>query len=220
MGRRPVLTFPLPPPPQKNRSPPSDSSPETLTPGGISSLSRTSPVRSLGERTLGFVDAPDQEEAPGLQIPRVRGFCPVAVPFERRPCRVEGLRRPAQDARDERDLGLGDDAPRAGHGLFRTEGTRGTSQERLRPSEIAELRHRDAAKRESRRVARRATGFKAPRGSPAARARAAAVISESVGIPSHLSLPSFEIRRYPISCQRPLGRLETPCPCLRPRTSR
>ena len=44
LGRRTVLTLPLLPPPQKNRSPPSDSSPETAAPGGISSLSRTSPV--------------------------------------------------------------------------------------------------------------------------------------------------------------------------------
>ena len=42
---------------------------------------------------------------------------------------------------------------------------------------------------------RKATRFNAPRGSPAARARAAAVISESIGIPPHLSLPSFETRR-------------------------
>src|SRR5437899_34822 len=41
-------------------------------------------------------------------------------------------------------------APRAGHGLPRTEGTRGVAQERLRPNEIAELRHRDTAERERR----------------------------------------------------------------------
>ena len=38
---------------------------------------------------------------------------------------------------------------------------------------------------------RRPTRFNAPRRSPAASARAAAVISESIGIPSHLSLPPF-----------------------------
>src|SRR5438045_224362 len=38
---------------------------------------------------------------------------------------------------------------------------------------------------------RRATRFNAPRGSPAASARAAAVIRESIGIPSHWSLPPF-----------------------------
>src|SRR5256714_1089285 len=82
----------------------------------------------------------------------MRGIYPVAVLFERRPRRVERLRRPAQVAGDERDLALGDDAPRAGHGLFRTEGTRSTSQESLRSNEIAELRHCDASKRESRCV--------------------------------------------------------------------
>jgi hypothetical protein len=50
LGRRTVLTLPLLPPPQKNRSPPSDSSPETLTPGGMSSVSRTSPVRGSTRR--------------------------------------------------------------------------------------------------------------------------------------------------------------------------
>ena len=82
----------------------------------------------------------------------MRGVDPVAVLFERRPRRVERLRRPAEVARDERDLGLGDDAPRAGHGLSRTEGARRASQQSLRAHEIAELRHRDAAKRERRRV--------------------------------------------------------------------
>ena len=33
MGRPMALTLPLLPPPQKNRSPPSDSSPDTATPG-------------------------------------------------------------------------------------------------------------------------------------------------------------------------------------------
>src|SRR5262249_21410069 len=48
-GRR-ALTSPLVPPRQKNRSPPSDSSPDTVTPGGISSLSSTSPVRGSTRR--------------------------------------------------------------------------------------------------------------------------------------------------------------------------
>ena len=39
---------------------------------------------------------------------------------------------------------------------------------------------------------RNATRFNAPRRSPAASARAAAVISESIGIPPHLSLPPFD----------------------------
>jgi hypothetical protein len=103
-------------------------------------------------RALGLVEAPDQEEAPDLEIPRTRGVHPVAMLFKRRPRRVECLRGPAQVARDERDLSLGDDAPRAGHGRFRTEGARRTSHESLRSIEIAELRRRDASKRERRRV--------------------------------------------------------------------
>jgi len=43
LGRRTALTFALFPPPQKNWSPPSDSSPDTSIPAGISRVSRTSP---------------------------------------------------------------------------------------------------------------------------------------------------------------------------------
>jgi hypothetical protein len=50
-GRRMALTFPLFPPPQKNRSPPSDSNPETPVPTGISSRSSTSPVAGSMRRT-------------------------------------------------------------------------------------------------------------------------------------------------------------------------
>ncbi len=106
----------------------------------------------LRERTLGLVEAPDQEQAPDLEIPRMRGVHPVAVRFERRPRGVERLRGPAQVARGERDLGFGDDTPRAGHWLFRTEGARRTSHESLRSTEIAELRHRDASKRKRGRI--------------------------------------------------------------------
>jgi len=106
----------------------------------------------FGECKLGLVEAADQEQAADLEIPRVRGIYAVAVRFERRPRCVERLRRPAQVAADEGDLGLGDDTPRAGHGLFRTEGARRTSHESLRSNEIAELRHRDASKRERWRV--------------------------------------------------------------------
>ena len=148
----------------------------------------------LGQRALGLVEPPDQKQAPHLEIARMRGVHPVAMRFERRARRVERLRGPAEVARDERDLGLGDDAPRAGHGLLRTEGARRASEERLRSNEIAELRHRDAAQRERGASSRSATRFNAPSGSPAASARAAAVISESIGIPPHLSLPPFDAR--------------------------
>src|SRR5574342_1108197 len=69
LGRRTVLTLPLPPPPQKNSSPPSDSSPETATPGGISILSRTSPVR--GSTLLNSLSSPSQvpcQSSPSIQV--------------------------------------------------------------------------------------------------------------------------------------------------------
>jgi hypothetical protein len=106
----------------------------------------------LGERTLGLVKASDQEEAPDLEIPRMRGVHLVAMLFERRSRRIECLRGPAQVARGKRNLGLSDDTPRTGHGFFWTEGARRTSHESFRSIEITELRHRDASKRECRRV--------------------------------------------------------------------
>ena len=85
-------------------------------------------------------------------MPRMRGVHPIAVLLECRSCRVERLRRPAQVARYERDLGLGDDTPRTCHGLSRTKGACGASQERPRSHQITESCHRDAAKRERRSV--------------------------------------------------------------------
>src|SRR5918994_5236935 len=82
----------------------------------------------------------------------MRGVYPIAVLVERCPRRVERLRGPSQVTRHECDLGLGDDTPRSSHGLFRTECANRTPQERLRSHEIAQLRHRDTSKRESRRV--------------------------------------------------------------------
>src|SRR5262245_34524451 len=69
LGRRMALTFPLLPPPQKNRSPPSDSSPDTPIPGGISSFSRTCPVR--GSTRLTSLSSPSQvpcHSAPSIQV--------------------------------------------------------------------------------------------------------------------------------------------------------
>jgi hypothetical protein len=106
----------------------------------------------FGEPALGLVEAPDQQEAPDLEISRMRGVHLVAVLFERCPRCVERLRRPTQVARRQRDLGLGDHTPRTGYGFFRTESARRASHESLRSNEIAELSHRDAPKRERGRV--------------------------------------------------------------------
>src|SRR5215510_7097049 len=69
LGRRTALTFPVLPPPQKNWSPPSDSSPDTPVPRGISSLSRTSPVRGSTRRTS--LSSPSQvpcQSSPSIQV--------------------------------------------------------------------------------------------------------------------------------------------------------
>ena len=101
---------------------------------------------------LGIVEAPDQKQATGLEVARMRGVRPVVMCFEGRRCRGERLRGPGEVARSERDLGLGDDASRARHSLSRTKGARRSPHQRFRAVEIAELGHGDAAKRERWRV--------------------------------------------------------------------
>jgi len=61
-----------------------------------------------------------------------------------------------------------------------------------RHNEIAERRHRDASKRERRRVVAQGDPVQCAEG--ITRARAAAVISEAIGIPPQLSLPPFDTR--------------------------
>src|ERR1700693_3865536 len=85
LGRRTVLTFPLLPPPQKNRSPPSDSSPDTPTPGGISSPSRTSPVR--GSTRLKSLSSPSQVPCQSSPSPGDPGDEAVGIDgAKNRPC--------------------------------------------------------------------------------------------------------------------------------------
>lgn len=82
----------------------------------------------------------------------MRGVRAVAVRVERRAGRLERTRRPAQVARRERDVGFRDDAARPCNRFLRTERTRGAADERARAFEIAELRERDPAQRERRRI--------------------------------------------------------------------
>ena len=97
-----------------------------------------------GERTLGLVEAADQQQAPGFEVQRMRGVDAVAMRLERCSRGVESLGGPGEITRDERDFGFGDDAARAGYRLPWTEGAGSALQKRLGPGEIAELRHRDA----------------------------------------------------------------------------
>ena len=64
-----MQTLPLLPPPQKKRSPPSDSRPDTPIPGGIPSVSSTFPVRESTRRTS--LSSPSQvpcQRSPSTQV--------------------------------------------------------------------------------------------------------------------------------------------------------
>jgi hypothetical protein len=106
----------------------------------------------LCQRAFGLVETSDQEKTPNLEMLRVRGVRPIAVRLE---CRLRGVERlggKAQVAGDECNLGFGNDAPRTSYRLFGTKSARRPSQQSLRSNKVAELGHRDAAKRQSRRI--------------------------------------------------------------------
>ena len=123
------------------------------------------------ERPLGVVETPDQQKPPGFEIAGMRGVRPVAVRGQRRPRRPEPPHRPAEVARDERDLGLGDEAARPGRRLVRAEAPRSAPQQLLRAGKVAELRHRDAAQRERRRIVAQRHSLQAPPADRPPRAR-------------------------------------------------
>jgi hypothetical protein len=93
-----------------------------------------------------------EKETPSLKLASVCSVHVVAVLLERRTRGIERFRRPAKVARDERDLRLRYDAPRARDRFSRPECVRRASEEKLRPLEITELRHRDSAQRKCRGV--------------------------------------------------------------------
>jgi len=110
------------------------------------------PWIKVSELKLRLVEAPQQEQSPNFKIARMRGIQTVIVLFERYPRRVERLCREAEVARGQCDLGLGHDTHSSGHGFLRTEGPRSAPQQFLRSPVLAELRHRDASKREHWRI--------------------------------------------------------------------
>ena len=149
----------------------------------------------LGKHPLRLVEASDQQQAPDLEIPRMRGVQPVAMllrasPVPRRaPSQASPDRaRPARSRPRRRRISRG---PRPLSGRRRA--PRFAEEPWLeRNRRAAPSRCHEAPAPARRRAARPASS--APSGSPAASARAAAVINESIGIPPHLSLPPFDAR--------------------------
>src|SRR3546814_5690629 len=68
-GRRTILSLPLSPPPQKNRSAPSHSSPDTPVPAGMSRLASTCPVRaSICRSSLASFSQVPCQSSPSAQV--------------------------------------------------------------------------------------------------------------------------------------------------------
>jgi hypothetical protein len=118
----------------------------------------------FGEHKLRLIQTPDQQKVADLQVSCMRGVQPVAVLFENRLRGSERFRSPAEIAGDERDLGLCENTPCPRYGLFRTEGTPGTSQQRLRSHKIAELCHGDPPKRQCRCILAQRDSLQCPKG--------------------------------------------------------
>src|SRR4029077_19997323 len=98
----------------------------------------------LRERALGLAEPPDQEQAPDLEVARVRGVREVTVGVQRRPSGVERSRGPTEVARGERDLDLGHDATGAGHALVRAEPPPRAPQQLTPLVPVAAVTHADA----------------------------------------------------------------------------
>ena len=105
-----------------------------------------------GERLLGGLELADEELAAGADEAGVEGVRAIAQRIERLRGRVERAHRPAQVARGEGDLRLGDLAARLGEALAGAEAAGGAPEELARPVVVAELGHGDAAQGEGRRV--------------------------------------------------------------------
>ena len=94
----------------------------------------------------------DQQQAADEEIAGMRRIGRIAMAGKGPRRRLERLDRKGKVARGKSDLGLGDEATRAGHRLARAEGAGRPFQKTLGALEIAELRHGDAAKRQCRRI--------------------------------------------------------------------
>jgi hypothetical protein len=142
-----------------------------------------------GEQTLRLAEMADQKQATNFDVARMRGVQPVPMRLEHSPRTCQRSDRPGKVARDERDLGLGDDAARPRHRLPWTEGTGSHLEECSGTDEIAKLCHGNTSQRQRRGVVAEGNPFQGAKQIAGRQGRAAADIIESIEIPSHLSLP-------------------------------
>src|SRR5262249_25303457 len=113
---------------------------------------RQAPPVERREGGGGLVEPSEEDEPPRRDQPRVDGIQMIAV--RRRPGtrRLERARRPGPIRHGGRDLRLGDGAARPRDLLVALEAARRAPKELARPRVLTELRHRDPAQRQRRRV--------------------------------------------------------------------
>ncbi|MGN6193191.1 MAG: hypothetical protein ACTHM4_13755 [Rhodanobacteraceae bacterium] len=101
---------------------------------------------------LGILDSADQQQAPRREACRMRGVDAITTSFEHCLRSIERLGRPGEIARHQRDLRFGHHTSRPCDVVPGAEGLHRLLEKLLGASEIAKLRHRDAAQRQCGRV--------------------------------------------------------------------
>ncbi len=86
----------------------------------------------------------------------------VAVSIQQVGCVEHDARRSRQFAHRQRDFGFGDDATCARNCLVRAETTRRPAQQLTRARVVGQLRHRDCAQRQGRRIIAQRDVFQRP----------------------------------------------------------
>ena len=104
------------------------------------------------QRRRRLVEPPEQQQAPGCDQPCLHRVALVGMRLQRGRRRRQRARRAGEVAHRQRDLGLRDDAARLRQLLVRAERARRAPEQLARLGVVAQLRHRDAAQGQRRRV--------------------------------------------------------------------
>ncbi|CUJ71869.1 Uncharacterised protein [Achromobacter xylosoxidans] len=116
------------------------------------------------QHLFGLLQASHQDQAAAGQVAGIGRIAQVAMALERGAGGIERRRGPAQVARGQRDLGLGHHAAGPRHRFPGAERAGGAPHQDAGAVEVAQLRQRDAAQRQARRVvAQRHPGQRAQR---------------------------------------------------------